>query len=350
LALLGAVAMAVGIGVAPGRAAAWDHPGVIGFRGTFGIVGQPPENSAEAIRFAYEHLGLDGVELDIQFTRDGMLVAMHDTSLDRTVRVQGLICEYSFAELQAFELGRWEGQPVRIPSFETLLRAEGGRGVFFVDVKDDAGLMIPELQRAVAAAGYDARRLHFTPVLIEGATAYKRAFPESRVSLKTYLLPSEISATYVGGVVAAGLDGIMFPVYTEGPPTGLVVWAHASGILLTGFVYHDDTVEGLQELFDLGMDYVLTNQGQLKAQLVWPNPGPAALEIARADAIGTTSVVRLAWRACPQGPVRVQRSMDLVHWGPFQPDLEYRLGGARCTMEADDTNGFYRLLPVARTR
>jgi glycerophosphoryl diester phosphodiesterase len=342
--------LAVAIGVLAGLVHGQDHPGLIGFRGTFGIVGQPPENSAEAVGFAYERLGLDGVELDMQLSRDGVVVAMHDPSLTRTANVDGVVSDYSFAELEGFDLGLWKGAPVRIPSFEVLLRAEGGRGVFYVDVKEDTGAMIPGLIDAMDRVGYDPHRLHFTPTLLEGARNYKRAFPQSLVSMKTYLLPSEIAADYVTDVVAAGLDGLMFPIYTEGPPAGLVSWVHACGLLLTGFVYHPDDVQGLQALLDAGMDYVLTNQGQLRGKLHWPDAEPVVLTASRNGTAPSRSTLRLAWRGSVHGPVRLERSHDLMRWERVEAGLREWPGGAQCEFGTEDAEAFYRLQPVLRLR
>lgn len=45
--------------------------------------GYAPENTLEAFRKAVE-MGADGVELDVQLTKDGELVVIHDETVDRT--------------------------------------------------------------------------------------------------------------------------------------------------------------------------------------------------------------------------------------------------------------------------
>ena len=52
----------------------WAHRGASGYA---------PENTLEAFQKAVE-MGADGVELDVQLTKDGELVVIHDETVDRT--------------------------------------------------------------------------------------------------------------------------------------------------------------------------------------------------------------------------------------------------------------------------
>ena len=49
-----------------------------------------PENTLAAFRKAVE-LGSDGFELDVQFSKDGKLVVIHDEKVDRTTNGKGLV-------------------------------------------------------------------------------------------------------------------------------------------------------------------------------------------------------------------------------------------------------------------
>ncbi len=57
------------------------------------------------------------IELDVQLSRDGVLVVLHDLDLQRTTGVAGAVRERSFAEMKMLDAGRWygaqfSGQPV----------------------------------------------------------------------------------------------------------------------------------------------------------------------------------------------------------------------------------------------
>jgi glycerophosphoryl diester phosphodiesterase len=79
-----------------------------------------PENTMEAFRLARKQRA-DGIELDVQLTRDGEPVVIHDHTLDRTTDGSGLVSQYTCRELQLFSAGAWfhpRFQQARIPTFE----------------------------------------------------------------------------------------------------------------------------------------------------------------------------------------------------------------------------------------
>lgn len=57
-----------------------------------------PENTIEAFRKAVE-MQADGIELDVQMTKDGQLVVLHDETLDRTSTGKGWLKDYTLEEL-----------------------------------------------------------------------------------------------------------------------------------------------------------------------------------------------------------------------------------------------------------
>jgi len=77
-----------------------------------GISSLYPENTLIAFRKAME-LGADFIELDIQASRDGELVVIHDSMLDRTTEGKGNVCQYSLKEIKKYSAGKWFS-----PSFE----------------------------------------------------------------------------------------------------------------------------------------------------------------------------------------------------------------------------------------
>ena len=85
-----------------------------------GYSGRYPENTMLAFRKAAE-TGCEGIELDVQLTKDGQLVVIHDERIDRTTDGHGFVKDYSLEELRKFNAAAvWNGkygfEP--IPSFE----------------------------------------------------------------------------------------------------------------------------------------------------------------------------------------------------------------------------------------
>ena len=69
-----------------------------------GGAGERPENTMLAFEYARE-IGVDALELDVHMTSDGVLVIIHDETVDRTTNGSGLVHELSYAELSALDAG-----------------------------------------------------------------------------------------------------------------------------------------------------------------------------------------------------------------------------------------------------
>ena len=82
-----------------------------------------PENTLEAYRKAIE-LGVEMIECDVNITRDGTLVMMHDSTLDRTTNGAGRVSAATWEEVQQLDAGskfKPEFSGVRVPSTEETL-------------------------------------------------------------------------------------------------------------------------------------------------------------------------------------------------------------------------------------
>lgn len=67
-----------------------------------GYSGKYPENTMIAFKKALE-CGVDGIELDIQLTKDGEVVIIHDETIDRTTTGKGFVIDYTYEELEKFD-------------------------------------------------------------------------------------------------------------------------------------------------------------------------------------------------------------------------------------------------------
>ncbi|MET7730126.1 glycerophosphodiester phosphodiesterase family protein [Streptomyces sp. NPDC005402] len=96
-----------------------------------GVMGTEPENTLRSFTAA-QQAGLDVIELDLHLSKDGALVVMHDTDVDRTTDGTGPIAEKTLTELRALDAGRGE----RVPVFEEVLDAV--RSPLQAEIKDIA--------------------------------------------------------------------------------------------------------------------------------------------------------------------------------------------------------------------
>jgi glycerophosphoryl diester phosphodiesterase len=94
--------------------------------------GQAPEVSIAAIK-ACGPIGADVVELDVRLTRDGVLVLMHDETVDRMTNGTGAIADMSAAEVCALRLKEGQGGPnaaltdEHVPTLEQALAVARGK-------------------------------------------------------------------------------------------------------------------------------------------------------------------------------------------------------------------------------
>lgn len=75
-----------------------------------GFSGKYPENTLLALQKAID-IGSDGVEFDVQLTKDGQVVIIHDETIDRTSDGTGYVCDYNYDELTKYDFsGRYIGK------------------------------------------------------------------------------------------------------------------------------------------------------------------------------------------------------------------------------------------------
>ncbi len=84
-----------------------------------GAAGLAPENTLAAFRMAIE-LGADASELDLQATKDGVVVVIHDDTVDRTTDGRGRIADLTLAEIKRLDAGAKFGAAFRGERVPTL--------------------------------------------------------------------------------------------------------------------------------------------------------------------------------------------------------------------------------------
>ncbi|MBL4676955.1 MAG: glycerophosphodiester phosphodiesterase family protein [Mucilaginibacter sp.] len=89
-----------------------------------------PENSLRAFELATV-MGVDIVELDLNITKDGTLVIMHDQTIDRTTNGKGKPSDYTLEEIKKFGLRNGLGRVTRntIPTYKEVMLALKGKPI-----------------------------------------------------------------------------------------------------------------------------------------------------------------------------------------------------------------------------
>ncbi|MDN7226611.1 glycerophosphodiester phosphodiesterase [Planococcus sp. N064] len=88
-----------------------------------GCSGTYPENTLAAFQAAAK-LPIDGVEVDVQLTKDGKMVVIHDEKINRTTDGKGYVKDKTLDELQTYDCGSWfsdEWSGERIPTLDEVM-------------------------------------------------------------------------------------------------------------------------------------------------------------------------------------------------------------------------------------
>ncbi|MEX2182364.1 MAG: glycerophosphodiester phosphodiesterase family protein [Gemmatimonadaceae bacterium] len=228
--------------------------------------------------------GADWIEQDLQLTRDGVLVVIHDDSLDRTARgpaasCTGLVRDRSLAELTRCEVGSWfndeyperaraEYAGAKIPTLDSVLTRYAGRARFYIELKDPdeapgmEGALLALLRRhRLAGAGAEVgrvivqsfsaaslRRMHALEPAVALVQLFEDAIPPDSLALRL----EEIAAYAVGIGPSRKVVGAR-----------LVAAAHAAGLAVHPYTVNEPEV--LRWMLSIGVDGVFTDRpGELR--------------------------------------------------------------------------------------
>jgi glycerophosphoryl diester phosphodiesterase len=278
------LALVASAGAAPGKQPQ-DAPVLnIGHRGASGYA---PEHTIPAYDLALK-MGADYIEIDLQMTKDGVLVAMHDDTLDRTAQAppgvperfcSGPVIKRTLEQIKMCDVGIWfnEANPqyaepdyagLKIPTLEEIFQRYGTSVNYYIETKnpDAAPGMEEELLRVMeeynlikpAAENWQVLIQSFSPASLQKIYALGQAEPY-RVTLPLIQL---FSSTETSQTIQAQLDLVSTSAVGIGPSktdvdAALVEAAHARCLDVHPYTVNE-TVE-MQALIDLGVDGMFTN-------------------------------------------------------------------------------------------
>lgn len=226
-------------------------PLVIGHRGASMHY---PENTLRAFREALE-AGADLVECDLQISSDGVVVVMHDKTVDRTTEGTGPVAEKTVAELKQLEAGAWKDEQFRgepVPTFAELLAlARELNGALLMDLKTEG--MGEAIWRDVVAAEMEDH-------VIAGpwTTAEAARWREQAPLVPCFHIgsaPAELPGGFFWGLRQSNVRGFN---YNGGSLTAeFVRGAHLRGMSV--FAWTINAPDDMERMVRLGVDGILTD-------------------------------------------------------------------------------------------
>ncbi|MEP7342356.1 MAG: glycerophosphodiester phosphodiesterase family protein [Acidobacteriota bacterium] len=272
-----------------------------------GASGYAPEHTAAAYRLAIEQ-GADFVEQDLQITKDGVLVCLHDLTLERTTNVKDVfptrsrsdvsedqpqgsaaakhwyVSDFTLAEIKQLDSGSWFNEKFkgeRVQTWQEAIDMVRGKAGLYPETK------APEVY---GKRGFDMEKLLLdslkknkldrpnadpkTPVIIQSfsAESLKKMRGEYKTKLPLVFLihadPQKQWLTADGLKKAkAFADGIGPNKILIDREPQIVKWAHAAGLTVTPYTFRSsapgkfkDVREEMRHfLFELGVDAVFTD-------------------------------------------------------------------------------------------
>jgi glycerophosphoryl diester phosphodiesterase len=266
-------------GAAPGGKVPADAPVLnVGHRGASGYA---PEHTIPAYDLALEQ-GADYIEIDLQMTKDGVLVALHDDTLDRTAEVppgvpkrycSGPVIKRTLEQIKMCDVGSWfnETYPqyaspeyvgLQIPTLEELFQRYGTSVNYYIETKNPEAApgMEEELLRLMekynliepAAADWQVLIQSFSAESLQKIHALEPSLP----------LIQLFSSEETSETIQARLDAVSTYAVGIGPSktdvdASLVEAAHA--LCLDVHPYTVNETAEMEALIALGVDGMFTN-------------------------------------------------------------------------------------------
>src|SRR5215210_4106815 len=249
----------------------------IGHRGASAYA---PEHTFASYDLALEQ-GADYIEIDLQMTADGVLVAMHDKTLNRTADApegvperycRGLVSKKTLEQIKMCDVGSWFGPEYageQIPTLDEIFERYGTSVNYYIETKnpDAAPGMEEELVRLLEKYGLipaeGPAETDSWQVLIQSFSA------ESLMKIHELEPTLPLIQLYWAGTstsIQRDLDAVSAYAVGIGPykkdvDAALVEAAHEH--CLAVHPYTVNTVEEMEALIALGVDGMFTNNPDL---------------------------------------------------------------------------------------
>ncbi|MGM7722812.1 glycerophosphodiester phosphodiesterase [Metabacillus sp. Hm71] len=267
LSVIGALAIGVSLTVSAGTVSAKEKYKEIVNVSHRGASGHAPEHTITAYKMGEKMHG-DYIEVDLQMTSDGKLIAMHDETVDRTTNGTGLVKDYTLEEIKQLDAGSWfnEKYPeyanpdyagLKVPTLEEVFKTFGKNKNYYIETKspDVYPGMEKELLRLINE--YDINK---DTLLVQSFSAESlKTMHELDPSVKLVQLLSYRSNAVITDSEIAAIKEYALGV---GPNHTYLNEEYVQKVVKSGLEIHPYTVndkETMSKLIDWGVTGMFTN-------------------------------------------------------------------------------------------
>jgi glycerophosphoryl diester phosphodiesterase len=264
---LSALVMAVGVTTGGGAAMAKEKHKDIANVSHRGASGYAPEHTLVSYSMGEKMHG-DYIEVDLQMTKDGQLIAMHDEKLDRTTDGTGLVKDYTLDQIKQLDAGSWfnetypqyanpDYEGLKVPTLEEVFQKFGKNAKYYIETKSPNIYpgMEEELLRLVDEYDINKRTLLVQSFSAESLKIMNKLDPSVQL---VQLLSYRSYATITDAEVAAVKEYAM----GVGPNHTYLNEEYIQKIVNNGLEIHPYTVNDkarMEQLIDWGVTGMFTN-------------------------------------------------------------------------------------------
>lgn len=268
---------------------------VVGHRGAAGV---QPENTLKGFRYALE-LGVDYVECDVHLTRDGHLVVMHDSTVNRTTNGWGAIRELTFDRIRRLDAGDGE----QAPTLDEVLETVRGKARLLCELK---GMGVEEAAVAAVRAHGMEEEVTFTSFSLERLARVRELGSHYRIGA---ILPN---ATEFEIARAAALGAVGIGVHYKNLCLRILEEAHKAGLEVRA--WNPDTLPEQQAMIALGADGISTNRPDILIKYLRRSAAPVDPEEiaspAGASLTDTSLTESTSTESSPANPLSTEASKE----------------------------------------
>jgi glycerophosphoryl diester phosphodiesterase len=214
-----------------------------------GSAGTHPENTMEAFREA-ERVGADGIELDVQLTKDGEIVVIHDETVDRTTNGNGFVKDLTLKEIQKLDASykfKKLLQKVKIPAlrdvFEWMRKNEM---ICNIELKNSV-IPYPKLEEKVMDLidefGYQER------IVLSSFNHYSIVHCY-RLNPDIEIAPLYSSGLFMPWIYAQSIHAKSIHPNIKAAPDAIITDAMNAGVAVRPYTINSETV--MKRLFNIG--------------------------------------------------------------------------------------------------
>jgi glycerophosphoryl diester phosphodiesterase len=227
---------------------------VVAHRGAHKTV---PENTLASLEKAIE-LGVDYVELDVRRTKDGVLVLLHDASVNRMTNGKGKIEDLTFDEIHKLNIRARTATPgQKIPTFDEFLEHAKGRMKLYVDHKKAPP---SEVLALIEKHGM------LKDVVVYGSVATLREY--KRLAPSVWIMPGHPRSIEAMEALAKDLKPETLDGAIKEWTAAEIEAAHRAGCQVWVDNMAVDNPAGIKQTAEMGVDAIQTDDPQLVLKLL----------------------------------------------------------------------------------